>query len=428
MISVARVMVSWLAALGLFACSAAHTNTSTETENPPVIDIGRISLVVSAGDVRVVGEPGAVAPAAAEVEIEIEVVATGELTQVRPNADGSFEIAIDANSDVVVAVRATHNGQSSQSVYVTRGGATVGSDTGGTLSCAQRSQLASQAIGSAATNADASCRTAADCAAVPLRTSCTDSCGDAIVSSGSVAELEDAVSAVNDGLCSGFAADGCSVQATPCPSPIGDTIACVDGRCTLDTGKENDCPSCLNRTVEWNVTDNPVKFSLSGCGTLTIQTLGETPCITELAHCGSDTTPAIEALIRMLDTEEVQAALVAGEAIGGPVPAGTSSIRIRVDGREFVACTASPCRVPLGIFALAQTLFQIRQEAQCPPPTCLPNARFVEDLCGGCDPAGGCSETGPQCTLVCSDSAVCQEQSRSLFCSSRGICEFGQCR
>jgi hypothetical protein len=122
----------WLAATLLAACNTSHTQTSTETGNPPVIDLNKISLVVSADGVRIVGEPGAVKPGGSAVELTL--VSTGEVRKGESKADGSFDIALDAGADAVIELRASDGDKRSSSVYVTRGGAAVGSGQNGTLS------------------------------------------------------------------------------------------------------------------------------------------------------------------------------------------------------------------------------------------------------------------------------------------------------
>src|SRR5215510_3814148 len=85
----------WLLFWLLGACNSAHIQTSTETGNPPVIDASKISLVVSADSVRIVGKPGAITPGGADVELS--VVGTSKVESGPSNSDGSFEIALDAS-------------------------------------------------------------------------------------------------------------------------------------------------------------------------------------------------------------------------------------------------------------------------------------------------------------------------------------------
>jgi hypothetical protein len=413
------VVVVVLAALALCACNVAHN--STETGNPPVIDLKKISLVVSADGVRIVGQPGAVTPGGAD--IELQVAGSSEVIRGKSEPDGSFDIALDADANAVVEVSATDGDQRSSSVRVMRGGASVGGDDAGTLSCMERSQMASQMLG-AAVKADAStCQTAADCVQVSNRTVCTDSCGDLLVSTSEVAAVKDAVNSINDGLCASFAADGCNVIALPCVPPIDGPIACIAGKCGIQTAQNVMCPSCLNRTVEWGPSSGLRSYSVSGCESFSTTMQGAADCTGEVAHCGSGADATIEDLIQALLHPDVEQAMDSMGSFGGPPAPGGMSTRINVDGRPFFVsnCSGPNCTaIPAGISALAQLLDRIATNTVCDQPTCPPNAGFFQDVCLSCGPIGGCAETTSGCRVLCSDSSSCNP---GMGCTSRGICE-----
>jgi hypothetical protein len=217
-----------LASLWLITCTSTHTENSTETGNPPVIDVDRVALEVGKDSVHIVGEAGAVMPGGAS--IEITNVRTGQTVKAQAAPDGSFEVEVMATPQDVLALAASAGSKHSQPVYVARGGAWVGDGSSG-LSCQQRSQLASQAIGSALVQATSGCRVAEDCIEVPTRSVCTASCGDALVARTERAAVENTLRSVDDGLCKSFEADGCMLLALPCIPPPNGPIVCNTGRC-----------------------------------------------------------------------------------------------------------------------------------------------------------------------------------------------------
>jgi hypothetical protein len=356
----------WLAAALLAACNSSHTQTSTETGNPPVIDLTKISLVVSSDGVRIVGEPGAVKPGGAE--IELTVVSSGEVSKGESKPDGSFDIALDASADAVIELRASDGDERSSSVYVTRGGASVGSGQNGTLSCMQRSQLASQAVGSALTQADTSCQTASDCELVSTKTVCTDSCGDALVSHDGVNDVKNAVGSVDDGLCSSFAADGCQVIALPCTPPLEGPVACIGGKCTQRISTNVACSSCFNRSIEWGPSSALSVYSIANCADFTTTREGTTVCSGKVPQCASGAQESIEDLLQALAHDDVRRAMNQMGTFGGPPAPGGMSTLINIDGRPFLVsnCSGSNCEpIPAGIKALTDLLAGIVDHTEC---------------------------------------------------------------
>jgi hypothetical protein len=415
------VVVVVLAALALCACNVAHN--STETGNPPVIDLKKISLVVSADGVRIVGQPGAVTPGGAD--IELEVAGSSEVIRGKSEPDGSFDIALDADPDAVVEVSATDGDKRSSSVRVTRGGASVVGGDAGTLSCMERSQLASQMLASAVKPDASTCQRAADCVQVSNRTVCTDSCSDLLVSTSEVAAVKDAVNSINEGLCASFAADGCNVIAQPCVPTIGGLVACIAGKCGMEYPPEVMCPSCLNHTVEWGPSSRQRSYSAFGCESFRTTMQGAADCTGEIAHCdsGSENHATVEDLIQALQQPDVKDAMNDMGTFGGPPAPGGMSTLINVDGRPFFVsnCSGPNCtEIPVGISALAQLLDRIATNTVCDQPSCPPNGGFFEDVCLSCGPGGGCAEKTSGCRVLCADSSSCDA---GMSCSSRGICE-----
>lgn len=360
--SVGRLAVSFLL---VCACNSAHTATSTETGNPPVIDVDKISLVVGADDVQIVGAPGAVKPGGSEVELAI--LGSDEVARAKSKPDGSFSVTVDAKPDAVVEVSASSGEMRSSSVYVTRGGATVGSGKGNELTCMERSNLASQVVGSVFMNADTSCQTAADCVQVDNKADCADSCGGPIVSVSAVDGIVAAFDMINDGVCADFAADGCSVIALPCPPPAPGVPACVDGQCMLQTTQVPACPSCLNQVVQWgNARSTP--HSLSNCDQYEYTTPVADSCRSTVPHCDSGRVAiTVEDVLIALADPAVQQAVAEEKVFGLPAPGGLAP-KITVDGKSFViaSCGTDPsCMIPDGITRLKNLLDSIAAQSGC---------------------------------------------------------------
>jgi hypothetical protein len=254
----------WSVVLSLALLAAACTNTheapqgGTETGNPPVIDASLIALVVSQDEVHVRGERGAATPGAT---IEIISTLTHAVFNGRAASDGSFDIQVDAPKTDSFEVRALSDGGSSDTVHVVRGGASVGEGRQDELSCRQREQLASAQMTATSEGADTRCARDEDCVLAPLNTLCNDSCFDVPVSTAGARELEEARSAIENGLCDDFAVDACTFLALPCVPPTSTSVGCRDQRCQLIQPAEQpsaDCSSSfdpgtgtLNMPVYW---------------------------------------------------------------------------------------------------------------------------------------------------------------------------------
>jgi hypothetical protein len=229
----AQTVLALLFLAQLEACFSAHggPKDSTETGNPPAIDTKLVTLKVSADMVHIAGAKGAVTPGGSA--IEITNLATGEVTKATAGADGSFDVRVDGSLDDTFVVRASSGDKSSAPVYVVRGGAMVGGGSDGSLTCAQREQLAGEQLQRAAASADAQCMVDGDCQVVEEVASCYDRCQYAFVSQAGQHTIEAASAAIDAGLCS-TGTESCPAIHPPCTPPP--PTACVAGRCRAADG------------------------------------------------------------------------------------------------------------------------------------------------------------------------------------------------
>jgi hypothetical protein len=110
-------------------------------------------------------------------------------------------------------------------------------DSGPPLTCDEITNQAQAALQPLRAVADKSCRTNADCVEFP-GLSCTNHCSTAIVSKGGLSAVQSEIDAVEQGVCSQFVDQGCSVVEPPCTSPIW---GCVNGTCEYDVpGAQSD--------------------------------------------------------------------------------------------------------------------------------------------------------------------------------------------
>jgi len=230
---------AWIAVLGLLAgCfSANRPLDSTKTGNPPVIDSDRVALKVGSDEVHVIGEPGAIMPGGATVEVTN--LSSGDVQQTMSASDGSFDLRVDGSANDAFSVRARDDDEVSVAVYVVRGSAAV------SLSCDQRNTLAGDLLHRAADGADRACSSDADCAAVLPQASCYTQCEYAYVSAAGRSEIEQAERDVAAGLCANYTKDGCSVAVLDCATPTAPL--CLMGRCGSFSRTPPDVPPSCNQ-------------------------------------------------------------------------------------------------------------------------------------------------------------------------------------
>jgi hypothetical protein len=216
----------------LHGCAKTHSpQNSTETGNPPVIDADRVALIVQDDVVHVVGEKSAVDPGG--VTIRVKNLVSDKSASGRAANDGSFDVKAPGSANDGFSVQSSNGNGDSKAVFVTEGGAAAAEGENGTLSCDQQNQLAAEQLHAVVDSADDTCTQASDCIAAGIGSVCTDGCGGGFVSKAGLAELEDAVSAVEHGLCADFRKQGCSYTAVGCvppPEPM-----CLNGHCRLHT-------------------------------------------------------------------------------------------------------------------------------------------------------------------------------------------------
>ena len=243
----------------LFACTSAHgPSTSTQTGNPPVLDLRRITLEVSNSEVHIVGKPGAVKPGG--TRIEIENLRTGQVVVVTAADDGSFDARVDGSLDDEFEVRAINDHGRSESVRVTRGGAMVGARDGGASSAidagsaldaavqrdASAQECADRAAASSEPSAlawetfqtgDTSCQVATDCALISEGAACGHGCGGPpgiAVSTAVQAAYRAELEVIRDDLCPGYPNDGCMPEVVSCfLIAFPNEAYCASGTCAV---------------------------------------------------------------------------------------------------------------------------------------------------------------------------------------------------
>jgi hypothetical protein len=216
--------------LAALSCSSSHVEGSTETGNPPVIDVDRIALATDADSqvVHVIGKAGAVTPGAT---VSIEVLGTDQQIEVEASASGAFDVALEnASPSAIVEVRAGSKDNRSAPIYVSASGTVEGESDGGKLSCMQRSNIASQLVGSAIESAN-QCAADADCHYVPAATVCTAPCGDVLTGRSAASMIANTVDWIDGNLCRDFMSDGCKLIIPPCIPMIPADLKCVNSRC-----------------------------------------------------------------------------------------------------------------------------------------------------------------------------------------------------
>jgi hypothetical protein len=101
--------------------------------------------------------------------------------------------------------------------------------SGGALSCADRGNMAHAQLSRATADADRSCSGDGDCKVAPSDTDCFGSCTFEVVSTKGEMQVQDAITAINTGLCAGYADDGCGFSEPSCKPPP--TPVCKQGQC-----------------------------------------------------------------------------------------------------------------------------------------------------------------------------------------------------
>jgi hypothetical protein len=107
-------------------------------------------------------------------------------------------------------------------------GSENGADSGPALSCTERAQQSSYAVGEAVAAATRLCGTNADCEHMSTDTACSAGCG-ALLSKTDAVAVQAVVAEQNVGVCRTYAADGCGRILPPCAAPP--PFDCIAGHC-----------------------------------------------------------------------------------------------------------------------------------------------------------------------------------------------------
>jgi hypothetical protein len=308
---------------------------STETGNPPVIDVGRIALVVMRDEVHVTGEDGAVSPAGSE--LEVETLSSGDVAHGKSDSHGGFDIQVDGTIDDTYRLRAFGAAKDVESapVYLSRGGASVGTGDGGTsvgdggiFSCEQRASIIDDQLTQAANAADHACSTNTDCTMVTAPVECPGwVCSGAALSQTGASEVAPGLDAIKDGACQEFKDAGCRLSLADCGSPS--PAACVEGRC-VDCAKDDcsaaSCDPCDTPEIIWAPTGPMIgdAHTIVDCKTLVTNFADGSPqCSTTLPCTTSRGRPwSFSHVQNLLGDPAVKAALAADMSFGPITPAG----------------------------------------------------------------------------------------------------------
>lgn len=334
--------------LALFAAACAESRAgglpgggkprdSTETGNPPVIDVSAVALVVRSDEVHIVGGPGAVTPGG--IEVEVDNLRSGEEQRGPVAEDGSFDVRVTGTMEDTYAVRAVGKAPSAVSapIYVHRGGATVEER----LSCEQRADVIEAELAEVASNVDRSCSSNADCTQLTAPVSCPGwPCGGPVASRAASTAVAPAIEAVADAWCEPFARDDCFLGMPQPGCILAGPFACVEQQCVdcISGGCEQaTCEPCTTPRIEWTLAMGPTRNThvLTGCKTLTApdDCTSEPPCVVS-RDAGDSSQLSIADVQNKLAAPDVQAALADGTRFGAVTP-GAHFTEIRVGERSF---------------------------------------------------------------------------------------------
>lgn len=368
--------------------SRTPPNGSTETGNPPVIDITRVALVVMRDEVHVTGEDGAVTPGGAE--LEIETLSSGDVARGKSDAKGAFDIQVAGTIDDTYELRALGESADvkSEPVYLSRGGASVGEGDGGTLACSQLGSLIEDPITQAADVADRACSSNADCTIVHAQNDCPVwPCLGPALSQAGASEIASSFGALQ-GMCQAF-------TDASCPRAIADCgrsgpAACVDSRCVdcaLDDCSSASCDPCDTPEITWAPTGPMIgdAHTIVGCKTLlTIfaadspQCTTELPCTVQTGNVAplpgpappSPPTRTMAGIQNLLGDPSVKAAFESDKFFGLLTPAGFGTRLTIGDHSIFLSsatCGTQECiDAPSPVQMLFAALDRIAMDQSCP--------------------------------------------------------------
>lgn len=350
---------------------------STETGNPPVIDVTKVALVVKLEEVHVIGEEGAVSPGGSK--LEVETLSSGDSVTGLSDARGAFDIKVEGSIDDAYRLRAlgAAPGEDSAPVYLYRGGASVGEGDGGTFSCEQRAGVIDHQLTAAADAVDHECETNADCTLVSGPVDCPGwVCSGAALSQTGALQVAASLDAIRGGTCQQFDDAGCWMS-WPVPDCVNPSpAACVEGQC-VDCAKEDcsgvSCDACDTPEITWAPTGPTIgdSHTLIDCKTLVTNFADGSPqCSTTLPCTVSrgDGVWSFAHLQNLLGDPTVSASLAASKRFGPAMPTG---VRVTIGDRSITmggdtACTPLTCgAAPEPIQRLFALLDSIALDQSC---------------------------------------------------------------
>jgi hypothetical protein len=218
-----------LAAAPLLSHCGEAEGFGTETGNPPQLEEKQLYLELVAGGIRVVGTPGAIAPAGASVRVTN--VSTGVSVETRAAADGSLDVVIAAEPGDELEVTVGSGGQET-SARISFGAIGSRTDLGG-VSCDALEATLTQTLVEVVEDADIACSYDIDCVSIPFAgVSCYTACTEAVVSRAGLADASEQAEQRTMPVC--LALQSCVRPAAPrCEGPGENmrTTACEAGRC-----------------------------------------------------------------------------------------------------------------------------------------------------------------------------------------------------
>jgi hypothetical protein len=213
----------------LLAHCGGETLLGTETGNPPGIDSYQLYLERTENGVRVVGGPGAITPAGAQVTITN--LSSGERVETSAGADGALDASIAGAPGDEYEVTASSGGQQvTQMVSFTQLAARQDLDG---VSCAALEDTLNESLRTANGAADTTCSVDTDCVEVGYGSgaSCYTGCGVGLMSVASSLAIRAAVAESTASVCTAL---GACDRSLPQPCASGGTLAfptCREGQC-----------------------------------------------------------------------------------------------------------------------------------------------------------------------------------------------------
>lgn len=247
----------------LLACACSRVRSSTETGNPPVIDVTRVGLEQRNGQVHVVGSAGAVTPAGSDIWVDnlrLETTRTGTSED-----DGSFDVQTPGRLDDEYALQVRWGTQRSKLVRLTEGGAmttdasvseldaSLPGDSGalGDAGLFDVCESLAHTIFASQRNtydaADRTCVASDDCEAMfaPRCEALTHVCDEELGLSAAGADaLSQEIARPWQAECNRLDELACSFPVVACLDPGPRRLACIAGRCELAAVCEGCAPEC----------------------------------------------------------------------------------------------------------------------------------------------------------------------------------------